>query len=311
MRETKPPTRDSSSSNSSKDASAVAILILLAIGLGLYFYFRPEKDPAANRPTSTASQLPTKANSWPSLDQVKAKKNTGSAIEGDASKQNQANSNAKNKSTTAPTNNWFTDPTKIGSGLNSSEIGVKDFGLIAGEDLGPGGNSAKGESFVDKAFAKKNQEIIQSFGSIAHLNVPNIPGMQYSNLDLDHDIAGINLFDPLNQTQVSLLAKAGNVSADQLATYLAESDNGIPSLRGVTLPSQLGAPTTIPAPPGSGLSDTLAWTIPSGKSTVQIALIKRADGKGTYLAIIKADGNKIEAGEDYYERYYQQLSVKN
>lgn len=164
--------------------------------------------------------------------------------------------------------------------------------------------------FFDEAVVKKNEDVIKNFASVAYLDVPHIPGMQYTMLDLDDDLDGIYLYNPQSKIELTMLARAGAVTEEQLMAFLAEGDHGIPSLRGIKVPA-LGAAYTEAAPPNSGLKDSKSWTFSDGTFTYQIALLPRQDGKGTYLAVIKAPGQVIENGEESYDKYYQQLKVRN
>lgn len=189
--------------------------------------------------------------------------------------------------------------------------------LVGGGGTGGGGTGGGGPGtggttppvFIDDTYREKNIEIINQFKGTARLEIPLIPGTQYTLLDLDAGFEGVNIFNSLDGTNVSIVARAGTVTQAELELFLQEGDTGIPALNGVVAPASLGVPNTIPAPAGAGLKDAQGWQFNSNGRTVQLALMERADGQGTYLFVVNSATGSVENAEDFYSVYFDQLKA--
>jgi|GEM_PF-5040342 len=185
-----------------------------------------------------------------------------------------------------------------------------NYGMKKPSELVPGsGVPGKNPIFLDDAFAEQNKEVIRKFGENAKLNVPLIPGTQYLTLNLDDGLEGINIYQALLGTNVSIVAKAGVVTQAELELFIHSGDTGLPALSGISAPGSLGPATSFPATSGSGLRDSQTWMFTSNGFTIQVALMVRIDNQGSYLAVVKAPGESVTSAEDFYGQYFEQLKI--
>jgi hypothetical protein len=154
------------------------------------------------------------------------------------------------------------------------------------------------------AVEKESVTNLANFSATAKLQVPVIPGMQFVPYDYDDGVLAVRGVDVSRDMELTLFAKQGMFSEEQLKEYLKNYPDGIPGLEGMS-GVQLDAAKSIELDAGSGLGSVKYWTVQNGSKTVYLALLPRKDGQGTYFASLKGSAEFEAAEEMYYETLIQ------
>lgn len=148
----------------------------------------------------------------------------------------------------------------------------------------------------------------QAFENTSHVDIAFPEELTYMNLDLDDGIAGIQGFNTQLQVNISILAKEGNYTPDQLPAFMQDYGAYIPGYNtAYTDKLSKQEPERPPAQSGSGLNSPYVWSIHDGGKTIIVAMVQRSDGKGTYLAVLNGPSSYFDNNEDRYDAIYSQI----
>lgn len=150
---------------------------------------------------------------------------------------------------------------------------------------------------------------LSTFSQTAKLYVPNVPGMEFVPYDYDDGVLAVRGVDVLRDIELTLFAKHGVYTEEQLKEFLKSNPEGIPGLDGLSSVN-LDEARTIELNAGSGLGAVKYWAVQNGGKTVYVAMIPRQDGKGTYFASLKSSP-EVESAEDLYYETLAQLRATN
>lgn len=161
--------------------------------------------------------------------------------------------------------------------------------------------------FVDNVL-KAEQEKISQFKDLIHLQFDLPSGMSPIQLDLDHDVAGLQADD--SQRKILILATAKSVSPDEIATFLRDQKSQIPMLNNFEFQIS-GKIRQISPPVSSGIStiSILPGGV-NGKNPVYAAYLERADKKGSYLFVMEANSSQFDQHEGDFDIMMKSLKTR-
>jgi hypothetical protein len=161
--------------------------------------------------------------------------------------------------------------------------------------------------FVDNVL-KAEQEKISQFKELIHLQFDLPAGMSPIQLDLDHNVAGLQADD--SQRKILILATARSVSPDEIATFLRDQKSQIPMLNKFDFQIS-GEIRQIPPPVSSGISTISIFPGGvNGKNPVYAAHLERADKKGSYVFVMEANSNQFELHEGDFDIMMKSLKTR-
>ncbi len=145
--------------------------------------------------------------------------------------------------------------------------------------------SVKPQEALPEIKKRKSPEVVlQEFKNLVELDFSPPSNIKFHNLELDQ-VEGIG--SHAGDEGIAVIAAPFKASIDQAIKYIRDDRNDFMFLNGQDF-SKLGEPKSIPAPENSGISRITL--IPGGETNGKsnyAALAERADGRGTYLFILK------------------------
>lgn len=154
---------------------------------------------------------------------------------------------------------------------------------------------------------KRQQEVVRNnFKSLLQVDI-NLPkNLHYAELDLDEGLAGIRGTGSGDVRDFSILGTKKKVSAQLATAFLNESNSGVPTSQGARFTGK--SKIKVKVPPGKGISKI--EVIDSSNPNVKAALISRADGKGSYLFVLKGQSGFFENNEGFLDNMLKNFQAK-
>lgn len=174
-----------------------------------------------------------------------------------------------------------------------------------------GSSQTSTEPTTETPSAKASKEAVKNFQRDAFIDFPAPGSMQFVNYDsdLDDDIASIHGVDYDSDIRLSLLARRGTASVDQVKPFLIDNNGSIPNLP-LAVVQRMGTPTRGQAPPGSGLQDPYVWEVRQGSTAYIISLMPRTDNQGVYLGVVQGPAGQFSSGEEHYDQLFGQIRTR-
>lgn len=159
---------------------------------------------------------------------------------------------------------------------------------------------------------KESKKVVDTFTEEAKIVVPSMPNMNFTHIDIANDDVHI----VQGQTQgtnrsLTVVASRGVITPDKALQFLKDEGHLIPDFGKDGLPLAQKA-YTIPSLPERGF--TKNHTVFIGKPnrsgiTTNGILMTRADGKGTYLYLLRTHQDFFDANEGLMDRLYEEISL--
>lgn len=144
---------------------------------------------------------------------------------------------------------------------------------------------------------REQEELTRKFQNTLQAKIYLPKNLYYHELDLDEGVAGIRGTGTGDIKDFTVLATAKRVNDQQIAGFLNEQDSGVPASKGVRFKTK---PTMkVKAPPGKGVAEIKVFE--SNNPNVKAAYMKRRDGKGSYLFIIKGQSGFFDKNEGFLD----------
>ncbi len=143
---------------------------------------------------------------------------------------------------------------------------------------------------------ESQKKLVSDFKNLTRMDIKFPPDFEFKRLDVEGKVAAMEGVTAKGDRKMVVLAAPLNPSPEAIVSYLADQKGNIPSLADHNFKIS-GKIRNLEVPPGKGLSKITL--IPGGEKNgvkVVAALLQRADGKGSYVFIMRAK-------QSYYDNY--------
>ena len=160
------------------------------------------------------------------------------------------------------------------------------------------------------AFEERSLDAKEKFLAEAKIQIRLPPDLRFEKFDFDN---GMPMLASVNKNAkmgfAVFAAKGVYAPADAIAFFKTEMFNSIPSTKGKVL-VDLVERRVLPAVPTSGLGEIYMWRGRlSDRNDLHVALVRRQDGKGTYMLIVTGSEGMFSENEGLFERMYLEMKA--
>ncbi|MES2526368.1 MAG: hypothetical protein V4598_04750 [Bdellovibrionota bacterium] len=156
---------------------------------------------------------------------------------------------------------------------------------------------------------KAQAKLIREFKKKVHIDMEFPQAMEYLDLDLDQNVAGIIGTSLDGKKTFAVLATNQKVSLSEALDYVKASQQSFPFMKNHKFMTD--KIVSFPAPESTGLKPLTIVPATSHKGQgLYVALSERKDSKGTYLFMIEAPYHYFDANEDGLERMLGTVKAK-
>ncbi len=169
------------------------------------------------------------------------------------------------------------------------------------------GNRVINQHVLDKR--KAQAKLIRDFKKKVHIDMEFPQAMDYLDLDLDNNVAGIIGTSLDGKKTFAVLATNQKVSLSEALDYVKSSQQSFPFMKNHKFMTDKSV--TFAAPESTGLKPLTIVPATSHKGQgLYVALSERKDSKGTYMFMIEAPYHYFDANEDGLERMLGTVKAK-
>jgi hypothetical protein len=153
---------------------------------------------------------------------------------------------------------------------------------------------------------KQQKQLLKRFSSLLSIKANYPEDLHYRQLDLDDKITGIMGTGGGQIKTLTILATRMTVSTTQVADFLSEENNGVPSVRNLKFSRK--ALREVSSSSHSGLGKVTILRSINSKS-IYAALVPRKDRQGTYLFILESNPDFFDNNEGYVDKLFSSLKA--
>lgn len=160
------------------------------------------------------------------------------------------------------------------------------------------------------AFEQRSADAKEKFLAEAKIQIRLPPDLRFERFDFDNGMPMLASVNKNARMGFAVFAAKGVFSpAEAIGFFKSDMFNSIPNTKGKTL-LDLAERRVLPAVQGSGLSEVFMWRGRlSDRNDLHIALVRRQDGKGTYMLIVTGSESMFSENEGLFERMYLEMKA--
>ena len=155
----------------------------------------------------------------------------------------------------------------------------------------------------------RDQIILSKIRDVGRVKFPTPTEMKFAEIDVDPDVFTVYGVSPSKDSHLVFMAHRRVVDSKKAKDFAAEMIQSIPEMSGVTV-TNTGSPDPLEGslPKGVGKVELTSGKLSNGQE-IHMALITRADNKGSYLFVAYGTPSHFEQQEGYYDFMLRNLQI--